>query len=199
MKKDKKNPTENEAAVGQDTVTQEISDEAEAAPEQTSGEQTVEAVEEEISEEAKQLIDLQKKFDEQHELLLRTAAEYENFRKRSAVEKQNAYTLAKSDAIEQLLPVTDTLERALSVETESVEDFKKGVEMTLTQLATAFEKLGVEKIPAEKGDKFDPELHNAVMHIEDESLEQNVIAQCFQTGYKIGDKIIRHSMVQVAN
>ncbi|MBR6408085.1 MAG: nucleotide exchange factor GrpE [Clostridia bacterium] len=195
MKKDRKNPTENNDA-GQETAAEQIVDE------QPVDEQIVDEAAEvsgDTSDEAKQLQELQKKYDEQHELLLRTAAEYENFRKRSAIEKQNAYTLAKSDAIEQLLPIADTLERALAVETQSIEDFKKGMELTLSQLGSAFEKLGVEKIPAEKGEKFDPELHNAVMHVEDENLEQNVIAQCFQTGYRIGDKVIRHSMVQVAN
>lgn len=153
----------------------------------------------ELSEDALKLKELTEKFNEQHELLLRTAAEYENFRKRSAIEKQNAYSLAKSDAVTQLLPIADTLERALSVESQSVEEFKKGMELTQQQLDACFEKLGVEKISAQKGDKFDPELHNAVMHIEDEALEQNVVAACFQTGYKLGDRIIRHSMVQVAN
>ena len=144
------------------------------------------------------LEEAQKDAAAKQELLLRTAAEYDNYRKRTQKEKEAAWTDAKALAVEALLPVLDNLERALTVE-GSFEDLKKGIEMTLHQFEASLEKLGVEAIPAEQGDPFDPGLHNAVMHEEDDSVGENAIVQCFQKGYRMGDKVIRHSMVKVAN
>ncbi len=144
------------------------------------------------------LEEAQKDAAAKQELLLRTAAEYDNYRKRTQREKDAAWTDAKALAVEALLPVLDNLERALAVES-SFEDLKKGIEMTMHQFESSLEKLGVEAIPAEQGDAFNPSLHNAVMHEEDDSLGENTIMQCFQKGYRMGDKIIRHSMVKVAN
>lgn len=130
--------------------------------------------------------------------LLRTAAEYANFRARSAKEKEQMYTNAKSDVIASILPAIDNLERALAQETTNVEAMVKGVEMTLSGLTASLQQLGVESF-GESGDAFDPNLHNAVMHIEDEELGENVITEVFQKGYKINDKVIRPAMVKTAN
>ena len=128
---------------------------------------------------------------------LRLAAEYDNYRRRSARERENLYADVKADTLLRLLPVYDNLERALKQACEDAA-FKKGVEMTMTELVKILTGLGVE-IFGEPGDSFDPSLHNAVMHTEDESLGENVIAQVFQKGFKIGEKVVRFAMVQVAN
>ena len=133
----------------------------------------------------------------QEEKYLRLAAEYDNFRKRTAKEKEAIWNDAKADAALAFLPVYDNLERALKQETAD-EAYKKGVEMTMNQLVSVMEKLGVESFGA-AGDHFDPQLHNAVMHIEDESLGENVIAEVFQKGFRIGEKVVRFAMVKVAN
>ena len=128
---------------------------------------------------------------------LRLAAEYDNYRKRTAKEKESLWTDAKADTVQAFLPVYDNLERALKQDTAD-EAFKKGVEMTMNQLKEVFAKLGVTEIEAE-GKPFDPNLHNAVMHIEDENLGENTVAQVFQAGFMLGEKVIRFAMVQVAN
>lgn len=131
------------------------------------------------------------------EQFLRLAAEYDNYRKRTAKEKENLWTDAKADTVQAFLPVYDNLERAMKQET-SDEAYKKGVEMTMNQLKEVFAKLGVTEIEAQ-GRPFDPNLHNAVMHIEDENLGENTVAQVFQAGFMLGEKVIRFAMVQVAN
>ena len=128
---------------------------------------------------------------------LRLAAEYDNYRKRTAKEKESLWTDAKADTVQAFLPVYDNLERALKQETAD-EAYKKGVEMTMNQLKEVFAKLGITEIEAE-GKPFDPNLHNAVMHIEDENLGGNTVAQVFQAGFMLGEKVIRFAMVQVAN
>ncbi len=131
------------------------------------------------------------------EQFLRLAAEYDNYRKRTAKEKESLWTDAKADTVQAFLPVYDNLERALKQDTAD-EAYKKGVEMTMNQFKEVFAKLGVTEIDAQ-GKPFDPNLHNAVMHMEDESLGENVVAQVFQAGFMLGDKVIRFAMVQVAN
>ena len=131
------------------------------------------------------------------EQFLRLAAEYDNYRKRTAKEKENLWTDAKADTVQAFLPVYDNLERALKQETAD-EAFKKGVEMTMNQLKEVFSKLGITEIDAQ-GKPFDPNLHNAVMHIEDDNLGENTVAQVFQAGFMLGEKVIRFAMVQVAN
>ena len=128
---------------------------------------------------------------------LRLAAEYDNYRKRTAKEKESLWTDAKADTVQAFLPVYDNLERALKQDTAD-EAFKKGVEMTMNQLKEVFARLGVTEIEAQ-GQPFDPNLHNAVMHIEDENLGENTVAQVFQAGFMLGEKVIRFAMVQVAN
>ena len=128
---------------------------------------------------------------------LRICAEYDNFRRRSQKEKDNLYGDIRSDVITKFLPVYDNLERALAAKTED-EAYAKGVEMIMNQFKATLEKLGVEEIPA-LGEKFNPELHNAVMHTDDESKGENEIVEVFQKGFRIGDKIVRFAMVKVAN
>ena len=128
---------------------------------------------------------------------LRLAAEYDNYRKRTAKEKEALWSDAKADTAAAFLPVYDNLERAIK-QPSTDEAYKKGVEMTMNQLKEVFSKLGVTEIPA-LGQPFDPNLHNAVMHVDDDSVEDNTIVEVFQQGFKTGDKIIRFAMVKVAN
>lgn len=139
----------------------------------------------------------EEKYNAERDAHLRIAAEYDNFRKRTVKEKDAAYGNGKADAVAKILPVYDNLERALNQPTEDAA-YKKGVEMTMTELVKILNGLGVE-IFGTVGETFDPNLHNAVMHTEDESLGENVLAQVFQKGFKIGDKVVRFAMVQVAN
>ena len=142
-------------------------------------------------------LDIQKKqYDELYDKHLRTLAEYENYKRRTQKEKDEIYMNAQIDTIENLLPVLDNLERAISSEESS--PFKDGVEMIVKQLIETLGKMGVSEIEA-VGKTFDPNLHNAVMHIEDESFGESVVAEQFAKGYLLKDKVIRHSMVKVAN
>lgn len=131
------------------------------------------------------------------ERLLRLSAEYENYRKRTEKEKERIYTDACEDVLVKMLPVLDNLERAIAVEEAPIEALKTGIDMTIKQFQDSLQKLGVEEIETSEG--FDPNLHQAVMHIEDESLEKNVVAEVFQKGYKKGEKVLRFTMVKVAN
>ena len=128
---------------------------------------------------------------------LRICAEYDNFRRRSQKEKDNLYSEIRANAVQQFLPVYDNLERALKQGTED-EAYRKGVEMIMTQFNATLEKLGVKKIES-LGKTFDPKLHNAVMHVDDESLGENTIVEVFQEGFTVNDKVIRFAMVKVAN
>ena len=176
-KKEKKNPE-----------TEEVKE--------TPVEETVETAEEQIPE-TPEVNPWEEKYNAEHDSYLRLAADYDNFRKRTVKEKEQSYGNGKADAVEKLLPVYDNLERALNQPTEDAA-YKKGVEMTMNQLVNIFTGLGVE-IFGNVGDAFDPNIHNAVMHTEDESVEENTITQVFQKGFKLGEKIVRFAMVQVAN
>lgn len=134
----------------------------------------------------------------QKDLLLRTAAEYDNYRKRTERERTMVYTDATADAIEKFLPICDNLERALAQQGGTVEDLHKGVEMVYGQMNDVLTKMGVAII-GQEGEAFNPELHNAVSHIENEKLGENVVAEVLQKGYRIGDRIVRYAIVQVAN
>lgn len=129
---------------------------------------------------------------------VRQTAEYENYRKRTAKEKETLYQDAKADTIKEFLAVYDNLERAVAAEGGEDSPHKKGLEMIFHQFQEILAKLGVTEIPA-KGLPFDPEKHDAVMHIDDASLGENMVAQVFQAGFLLGDKVIRHAIVQVAN
>jgi len=160
--------------------------------EETPVEETVETV-----EETPEVNPWEEKYNAEHDAHLRLAADYDNFRKRSQKEKEQLYTMGKADAVEKLLPVYDNLERALNQPTGDAA-YKKGVEMTMTQLVGILNGLGVE-IFGEVGETFDPNIHNAVMHTEDADAAENTITQVFQKGFKLGEKIVRFAMVQVAN
>ena len=138
---------------------------------------------------------LSNELDALKDRLLRLTAEYDNYRKRTAKEKEGIYTDACTDVLKEVLPVADNLERALAVD-GNVEDIKKGVEMTIKGFLNSLEKLGVEEIDTTNG--FDPNLHQAISVVEDANLNTNDVAQVYQKGYKKGEKVIRYSMVTVA-
>ncbi len=170
-----------------------------AETEQTTAEQAAETAEAAAEQPAAQPADDWKaKFDELNDRYLRMAAEYDNFRKRSQREREQAYNDAVSHAVKALLPTFDNLERAIKAETADTE-YKKGVELTMNQLVESLKGINVTLIEASAGTAFDPNFHNAVMHIEDEAFGENQIAEVFQQGFQIGDKVIRHAMVKVAN
>jgi molecular chaperone GrpE len=142
--------------------------------------------------------ELQKQLDEKNDQLLRMAAEYDNFRKRSQREKEALYAECKASVINALLPVADNFDRIFANPDGTLEDYKKGVEMTFKQFSDVFNSLGIESF-GEVGEEFDPNIHNAVMHTEDDSVGENTITTVIVKGYKLGDKIIRPAMVAVAN
>ena len=141
---------------------------------------------------------IKKELKETKELLLRTAAEYDNFRKRSEREKSAVYGDATSNAVKIMLPLADSLDAALNSSETQSEEYKKGIELLQNQLKACFSKLNVVPF-GETGDDFDPNLHNAISHVEEDCEKQNFVSTVFQKGYKMGDKIIRHAMVQVTN
>ena len=174
-----------EKKMNEETVEETPVPEEELVPEETA---------EEAAPEANPW---EEKYNAEHDARLRVAAEYDNFRKRAVKEKDAAYGNGKADAVSKLLPVYDNLERALNQPTEDAA-YKKGVELTMNELVKILTSLGVE-IFGQPGDAFDPNLHNAVMHTEDETLGENTICQVFQKGFKVGEKVVRFAMVQVAN
>ena len=149
------------------------------------------------SKEEEKIAALEKEKADLNDKFLRICAEYDNFRKRSQKEKDALYGDIKANTVTQFLPVYDNLERALKQNTED-EAYKKGVEMIMTQFCTTLEKMGVTEIKC-LGEKFDPTMHNAVMHVDDEEKGENEILEVFQKGFKLGDKVIRFAMVKVAN
>ncbi len=171
-----KNTTETE-------VTEEVTPETEETP--------VEEVQPDPTEE------LKAKLLAEHDNYLRLAAEYDNFRKRTQKEREALYTDIKAETVGKFLPVFDNLQRALAQETAD-EAYKKGVEMTMTGLMTIMESLGVKSF-GEVGEAFDPVYHNAVMHKDDDAFGESTICEVFQTGFKVGEKVVRHAMVVVAN
>ena len=197
-KKTNSSPASEEQAKEASAAEQNEQTAAQANPEAGAAKQPEEKKPEAAKQqEASEFEKAQQALAQEHDSYLRLAAEYDNYRKRSQKEKDNLYTEIRSETVEKFLPVYDNLERALAQETQDAA-FKKGVEMTMNQLVSVMEKLGVESFGA-AGDHFDPQLHNAVMHIEDESLGENVIAEVFQKGFKVGEKVVRFAMVKVAN
>ena len=170
------------------------------APEQVEKAEAVESesAETEQVKEPSEVEQLQTQLDEQKNQMLRLAAEYDNYRKRTTKEKEELNSVCKCAVVSDFLPVLDNLDRALANQTDNLEEYKKGVEMIGNQFYETLKKLGVEEFGA-VGEPFDPNLHNAVMHIVDESLGENVIAAVFNKGYKLSEKVIRPAMVQVAN
>ena len=167
------------------------------AKKEKKNEPVAEEVVEEVVQQTPEVNPFEEKYNAEHDAHLRLAAEYDNFRKRTTKEKEQSYLNGRADAVEKLLPVYDNLLRAMQQETQDAA-YKKGVEMTMTELVKILGSLGVEIFGAE-GDLFDPNLHNAIMHTDDDSVPENTITQVFQQGFKMGEKIVRFAMVQVAN
>ena len=192
MAKNEKTPEENvEEYEFEQTETADSTNEAAVAKEEST-----EAKSEIVSDEDTQAAS-QNELSIEKDKYLRLAAEYDNFRKRSAKEREMIYSDARTDVISKLLPVYDNLERALRTEC-SDESFYKGVEMIMTQLMETLNNIGVQIIPA-VGETFDPNLHNAVMSIEDPNLAPNTVAEEYQKGFTLGDRVIRFSTVVVSN
>nr|WP_325183905.1 nucleotide exchange factor GrpE [uncultured Oscillibacter sp.] len=149
-------------------------------------------------EQVEQMEAAAKQLETTKDQFARLAAEYDNYRKRTAKEKETLYQDAKADTIKEFLAVYDNLERAAAAPGGEDDPHKKGLEMIFTQYKELLKKLGVAEIEAQ-GQPFDPERHEAVMHIDDENFGENQVAQVFQAGFILGDKVIRHAVVQVAN
>lgn len=152
----------------------------------------------ENQEMLQKLDELQKDLKEQEERFLRLAAEYDNYRKRSEKDRISAYNDGKANTVAEILSIADCIERAIEASGDADAEYQKGLRMLSEQFDASLGRLGVESFGC-IGDGFDPELHNAISHIESDEVGENVIAQIFQKGYKMGDKIIRHAMVSVAN
>ena len=187
-KKEKKKPETEEVEKAEQTSAETAPETEEPAPQAESAPEPSEA--EKLKEELKA----------EKEKYIRLYAEYDNYRKRTANEKTQTYNNATADAVKELLPLADSMTQALAqFEGKEVpEEFRKGIELIAQQLGKCFEKLKIEPF-GEVGDTFDPELHNAVSMTEDDSLPENSLSAVYQKGYKLGDKIIRHAMVVVAN
>ena len=178
--------------------TEETVENTEVKEENTT-EETVETVEEnKESTMEEKLEEAQKQAKDNLDKYIRQLAEFENFRKLSNSEKTAMYSNGVRDTVEKLLPVIDNFERAVEAADDKEDPMYKGVEMILKQFMEILENLGVKEIPS-KGEPFDPNVHSAVMHVDDESCDENVVVEVFQKGYTLGDKVIRPSMVKVAN
>lgn len=180
MENQKMNNPETEETVSESNETQETAEASENS-EKTS------------KKEQKELEALKKELEETNDKYLRLAAEYDNFRRRSAKEKSDAYADAYSDAVKAILPLADSLDIALSFNPDD-----DGIKALSKQLVDILTKIGVTVIESD-GKEFDPNLHNAIMHEEDEAMGENMVAQTFQKGYMLGEKVIRHAMVKVVN
>ena len=195
MSEETKQPMEEQVPEVEETAQAEAASEAEA---EKKGKKKKEKGITFTREQVEQMELAVKQLDTVKDQFVRLTAEYDNYRKRTTKEKDTIYQDAKADTIKAFLAVYDNLERAAQSEGGEDSPHKKGLEMIFAQYKDILKSLGVEEIEA-KGATFDPEMHNAVMHIDDESLGENVVAQVFQAGFKMGDKVIRHSIVQVAN
>ena len=181
----------------QDESAEEVKDTAQETVPETPETETPEAAEETAATVDAQLTAVAAELEETKNKYLRMAAEYENYRKRSAKERESIYSDAQAQTVMALLPVLDNLERAASQPTQD-EAFLKGVELTLKQFYDCLTKLGVKEIPA-LGEQFDPNFHNAVMHVEQDGCDDNTVVEVFQKGFILGEKVIRHAIVKVAN
>lgn len=190
-----KNEQPKDEAVSEQVSEKELP--VEEPKENAGNPQEAKAEEAKKEEKPSELDTVKEQLAKEHDGYLRLAAEYDNFRKRSQKEKDDLYTVIKAETVGKFLPVYDNLERALAQETAD-EAYKKGVEMTMNQLVKVMEGLGVTSF-GEIGEAFDPARHNAVMHVEEEGLGDNVIAEVFQKGFIVGEKVIRFAMVKVAN
>lgn len=184
--------------MGKDKDTKKASETEEevvAEEAETEAAETAEAAAEESNDKT---AELEKALEAEKEKLLRTAAEYANFRARSEREKAGIYANAVSDTIMEIIPIADNIDRALEASKNAPEEFRKGLEMIASQLEKSFTKLNIESF-GKVGEAFDPEFHNAISSTDSDELESDTIALVYQKGYKVGDKIIRHAMVQTVN
>ena len=203
MCKDKENTEQDQttaqtAETAEETQTDVPSEENKSDESKTADKKKKDKKESKKDKKSDELKQLQEKLESQKESYMRLAAEYDNYRKRTANEKLSIYDDATAKAVEELLPVADSMQMALQSLADAPDEVKKGIELVNQQLEKSFEKLKITSF-GEVGDDFDPQLHNAVSKVENEELGENQIASVFQKGYKIGDKVIRHAMVQVAN
>lgn len=164
----------------------------------TPEEETAETAAAEVTETEQKLQELENNLKDANDKFLRTLAEYDNYRKRSVREKEQAYADSKASVLSEILPVLDNFERAAGNRDASLEDYQKGIDMIFKQFQDILTKLGVESF-GEKGETFDPNLHSAVMHTEEEGEPENTISEVFSKGYKLGDKILRPAVVKVVN
>lgn len=198
MSKNEENAVQEEKqTASEQTVPETEEAEAAAVEEEVETAANTEEVSDGTSELETKLAESEKALAEKDKQYQYLAAEYDNFRRRSAKEKTDAYSNAKADAALAFLPVFDNLQRALAAPCTD-EAYAKGVEMTMTQLRQVLEKLGITEIDA-LNQPFDPNLHNAVMHVDDDSVGESTVVEVFQSGFKMGDKVIRFAMVKVAN
>ena len=202
MSEENKQPTAEEAAENQAETTEQETPETAEAPEKEEKAAKGKKKKEKtytLTREQMEAAELAvKQLESVKDQFVRLTAEYDNYRKRTTKEKDNIYQDAKADTIKEFLAVYDNLERAMATEGDEDSPHKKGLEMIFHQYQEILKKLGVTEIEA-KGQPFDPEKHNAVMHIDDESLAENTIAEVFQSGFTLGEKVIRFAMVKVAN
>ncbi len=183
---------ENNTEMQNDQVTEEANAEAEEVKQEKADKKKCKHAE-------KELASLKEELKAANDKYMRLYAEYDNFRKRSQKEKEGLYADAYIDVLAAILPVLDNLERAAAAaEGEEESPMAKGVSLTLKSFTDTLEKMGVCEIPA-LGEKFDPNVHNAVMHVEDDSLGESTVVEVFVKGYIKGDKVLRYSMVKVAN
>lgn len=198
MSKNEENAVqEEEQTTSEQVVPETEAAEAAAVEEEVETAANTEEVSNGTSELETKLAESEKALVEKDKQYQYLAAEYDNFRRRSAKEKTDAYSSAKADAALAFLPVFDNLQRALAAPCADAA-YAKGVEMTMTQLRQVLEKLGISEIDA-LNQPFDPNLHNAVMHVDDDSVGESTVVEVFQSGFKMGDKVIRFAMVKVAN
>lgn len=179
-------------------MTEEIIKNSECEDENSCKMQEEQEIINENEEILKKLEEFKSELNVQNERFLRLAAEYDNYRKRSEKDKISIYNDAKAKTVAEILPIADCIERAIESSHDADDEYQKGLSMLNEQFIATLSKLGVNSFGS-VGDKFNPELHNAISHIEDDKLDENVIAQIFQKGYTLGDKVIRHAMVSVAN
>lgn len=166
--------------------------------ETTKAEETAEAVEEAAADEVSEVDSLKAEVEVLKDKMIRHAAEFDNFKKRTAKEREDLYAMAVCDTVEKVLPVKDNLERAISAADAAESGMLEGVTMILKQLDDVLSALGVEKIKT-VGEAFDPELHNAVMHEENEEFGENTVSDELMSGFTCKGKVVRHAMVKVAN
>lgn len=183
--------SENEEAVVEEIKETEADQKAEAEDKKTSDKKKLKKAEAELEKKEAELLEANDKY-------MRLFAEYDNFRKRTAKEKEGIYADAYIDALAQILPVLDNLERAAAFENADADALRKGLELTLKSFSETLDKMGVKEIEA-LGKTFDPNVHNAVMHVDDDTVGESEVVEVFAKGYARGDKVLRHSMVKVAN